>query len=124
MSTPSPVTVKSKPWHSKIAAARGSSWHRNMLNGRREAVLNPSMIRLARLKKSVHQAEISKKLDLSESTFGAIERGKRPVKTDTANAIASYLNQPVEKLFRQITRRNPRKPEKAKFVAVIQKSIF
>lgn len=111
-------------WHQKIATARGSSWHKNMLIGRREAVLNPSNVRLARLKKNVHQSAIAKHLDMSESTFGAIERAKRPVKAELAKQISSHLGMPIEKLFRQVTRRNPSKPENTKFLAIIQKSLI
>lgn len=115
---------KSK-WHNKIATARGSTWHKNMLIGRREAVLNPSNIRLARLKKEMHQDQLAKRLEMSESTYGAIERGKRPVKTDQAKEIASHLGMPVEKLFRQYSKRhNPRKPSQTKYVAIIQKSLI
>jgi DNA-binding XRE family transcriptional regulator len=127
MSAASPLSSKSgnkNNWHRKIASNRGSSWHKNMLLGRREAVLNPSNIRLARLKKNIHQAEIAKRLDMSESTFGAIERGKRPVKSAVAKEIANQLGMPLEKVFRSITRVNPRKPEKTKYLAVIQKSVI
>lgn len=106
----------SKPdlWHKKIAQNRGAAWKRNMLAGRRDAILNPSNIRLLRIRKDIHQAVIARKLDMSESTFGAIERGKRLVKKDMAEQIANHLSSDVKKLF---------KPQgKKKFVAIIQKT--
>lgn len=84
-----------------------------MLEGRRLAILNPSNIRLARLKKNFDQERLAKALGFSESTFGAIERGKRLVKKDVAVSIASKLGQPLQKLFAS---------KGKKFVALIPKS--
>lgn len=84
-----------------------------MLEGRRLAILNPSMIRLARLKKDMHQSILAERMKMSESTFGAIERGKRLVKKDVAVQIASILDIPIAKIFLS---------KGKKYVAVIQKS--
>lgn len=100
-------------WHKKIAKSRGETWRKNMLAGRREASLNPSLIRLTRLFKNIHQSVIAKKLNISESTFGAIERGKQLVQTDTAKEISTFLGAPVTKLFKSAG--------KKKMIAVIQK---
>ena len=100
-------------WHTKIAANRGAKWRKNMLAGRREAMLNPSLLRLIRIKKEVTQLEIAESLEVSESTYGAIERGKQLVKKDAALTIAKKLDEPVSRLFKR---------EGKKFIAVIQKA--
>ena len=104
-----------KEYFKTIARNRGASWHRNMLAGRRDAQLNPSVIRLARLRKQLHQSIVAKKLVLSESTYGAIERGKRPVDKETASKISGILGVSAEKLFKSTGK---------KFVAVIPKSVL
>lgn len=99
-------------WHRKIADARGEEWKKNVLEGRREVQLNPSNIRILRLRKKLMQSVFAKKLNMSESAFGAIERGHQPVPKETADKISSLLGAPIAKLF---------KPEGKKFVAVVQK---
>lgn len=86
--------------HKKIAANRGASWRKNLVAGRRDVALNPSNMRIARLKKNIDQARIAKHMDWSESTVGAIERAKRMVKPNEAQGIAKILGYPVNKLFR------------------------
>ena len=114
--SPSPKPQVKEDWHKKIAANRGAAWRKNMLAGRREALLNPSNIRLVRLKKDIHQAVIAKRLDMSESTFGAIERGKRLVKKDVAAEIAEILGAPLQKLFKPA--------QKQKYVAILVKPVI
>lgn len=105
---------KSRSWHKKIAKNRGESWHKNMLAGRRDAVLNPSNIRLLRMRGNVYQDVIAKKLGMSESTFGAVERGKRMVSTEAAKAIAAYLSVDVKKIFKFVRH--------GKYIAIIVKT--
>ncbi len=108
----------SKDYFKKIAINRGgkgSSWHKNMLAGRRDAQLNPSLIRLARLRRQLHQSVIANRLNLSESTYGAVERGKRLVDEVTARKTSDLLGVPMTKLF---------KSNGKKFVAVIPKSVL
>ena len=105
-----------KNWHKKIARNRGESWRKNMLAGRRDAILNPSNIRLLRLKGDVHQEVIAKKLDMSESTYGAIERGKRMVSGETAKAIASILGVSATKIFKFVRH--------DKYIAIVVKSVI
>jgi transcriptional regulator with XRE-family HTH domain len=82
------------------------------MEGRRDAFLNPSNIRLMRMKKEILQTDIAEKLGMSLSTFGAVERGKRLVKQPVVKQLSEILNAPPAKLF---------KPGhlKKKFVAVI-----
>jgi DNA-binding XRE family transcriptional regulator len=102
-------------WHKKIAKNRGESWHKNMLAGRMDAELNPSVLRLVRLTKRINQSDLAKSLDISESTFGAIERSKRPVSAELASKISKVLGTPIGKIFKP----NARK----KYVAIIIKAL-
>lgn len=105
---------KEKSWHKKIAANRGERWLKNVLAGRRDALLNPSNIRLFRLKLNIHQEAIAKKLNVSESTFGSIERGKRKVSKQLAQQIAAILGTSDHKLFKFV--------KHDKYIAIIAKS--
>lgn len=111
---PASSPTASKNWHKKIAQNRGESWHRNMLAGRRDAFLNPSNIRVLRVKGDFHQDVLAKKLKISESTFGAIERGKRMVSGETAKAIAAILGVNYQKIFKFVKHN--------KYIAVVAKA--
>ncbi len=102
-------------WSKKIISSREKSgkWHKAMLQGRREAKLNPSIISLLRIRKNLLQSDLAKALGIAEPTFSQIERGHRPVKRETASKIAAHLGAPMMKIFAQ---------NKKKFVAVIQKA--
>jgi DNA-binding XRE family transcriptional regulator len=94
--------IKSDEWHRKIAQNRGESWRKNVLAGRRDAILNPSSIRLIRIKNNIMQSVIARKLNLSESAYGAIERGKQKVKETTAKEIADFFAVPLSKIFKPV----------------------
>jgi ribosome-binding protein aMBF1 (putative translation factor) len=89
-----------RTWGPKIADARGAKWHKNMLAGKRDAQLNPSLIRLARLKKGIAQSELAKKMVTSLGSFGEIERGRRLVKEAKAQILAKALGLPLDKIFK------------------------
>lgn len=107
----SPKPDQSVSRFEKIAKNRGDEWRKKARAGRLEAKLKPSFIRLARLQKAFQQEDVAKKLGMSESTFGAVERAKRMVKADVAEQIAKLLSQPQNKLFKQAA--------KGKFVALV-----
>lgn len=104
---------KPDEWHRKIADARGERWKKNVMAGRRDAMLNPSNVRLARVKANILQSAIADELGISESAFGAIERGRQKVKLEMAKKIAERLSLPVKKLFSPVG--------KEKYLAVIRK---
>jgi ribosome-binding protein aMBF1 (putative translation factor) len=103
-----------RTWGPKIADARGAKWHKNMLAGKRDAQLNPSLIRLARLKKGIAQSELAKKMVTSLGSFGEIERGRRLVKEVKAQTLAKALGLPLEKIFKLASGTKSNK----KFVAI------
>jgi DNA-binding XRE family transcriptional regulator len=96
--------------HRKIAKNRGAKWRSNMLQGRLRVELNPSRIRMLRLKKLIHQIDVANKLGYTLATYGAIERGLRLVKKEKAQRIANFYGQKLEGLF---------KPQNDKFIAIL-----
>ena len=58
-----------KNQHKNIAKARGERWKKNLVIGRREAMLHPSYIRLARLKKGLQQEDCAQRLKISTSAW-------------------------------------------------------
>ena len=87
--------------HKNIAKARGKKWKANLARGRREALLKPSFLRLVRLNKGLDQEDIAKRLKISTSAWGAIERAKQPVKSKDAEAIAKIFGRPVKFFFKE-----------------------
>ena len=63
---------------------------------------SPSLIRMARLRAHITQSHLAKILNYSYTTFGEIERGRRPVRSETAKLIAEVLKSEVSKLFTPI----------------------
>ena len=60
---------------------------------------NPSVLRTTRISRKLSQDEMADKLDYAHTTYGEIERGRRPVRRETADRIASILHSKVETLF-------------------------
>ena len=108
---------KAKTHHKKIAESRGSKWKENLSIGKRDSMLNPSVMKIARLKLGLNQTVIAKKIDVSPSTFGSIERGRQPVKLASAKEISKVLRVPFDRLFKVSSGSKNRK----KFLAIIQK---
>lgn len=79
-------------WNSKVAKNRGSKWQKNLLSGRLEAQMNPTLIRVTRIKRDFTQQDMAKKLGVTNTTYGAIESGKRTVKKEIAEKICKILD--------------------------------
>lgn len=86
-------------WHHKIAESRGAAWKRALAQGKRESLLRPSLLKIARLEKNLKQADMAKNLSLSRAAYCAIERGRQAIKIDTANMIASKVDRVTISLF-------------------------
>ena len=106
-----------KNQHKNIAKARGERWKKNLIIGRREAMLNPTLIRLARLKKGLQQEDCAEKLKISTSAWAAIERGRQKIKFESASKIAKIFGKPVNLFFSGDNKTG-------KFIATIQKSVI
>lgn len=70
-----------------------------LFEGKKQAGLKPSRLKLARLDKGLTQLNICEKLDLKQASYAAIETGKRAVSTDRAKKIAKVLRRKVEEIF-------------------------
>lgn len=102
----------------KVAASRGEKWKKKLSTGRMDAENNPSYIRIMRRKKLLKQEQVAKQVGIKESSFGAIERGFRPVKKEAALKIAKVLEMPMNRIFK------PDPHHKNKFVAVIRREVI
>lgn len=106
-------------WHQKIAEARGEKWKKSLSAGKLDAQLNPSLLKLARLRLKIDQNTLAEKLDVSPSTYGSIERGLQQVKRSRAQEICKMLKSPLEKVFKRVA--SPDKTTAKKYVAITQK---
>ncbi len=107
------MSKTTKGWFKKIAKKRGTAWKKKLRLGRIDAVLNPSMIRIARLSRKLQQADLAKQVKKTSSTLGAIERGRRLVTLADAKQISKAVSYPLPKLF---------KAQGKKFIAIIKSS--
>lgn len=98
-------------WNQKVAKSRGKEWNKKLMAGKLEARINPTNLRLSRVKKGLTQTNIADDLKVTYATYGAYENGKRAVKLSLANEISNKLNEDFKKLF------TPHKKLKDKFVA-------
>lgn len=83
----------------EISRNRGKEWVKKMVDSKYEYATRPTRIRDIRVKKKKSQEEIATACDLSHTTYGDIERGKRLVRKETAERIAKLLSTSVDKLF-------------------------
>jgi ribosome-binding protein aMBF1 (putative translation factor) len=111
MTTKVKVKKSSTDWRKAAAKKRGDKWRKNLAIGKRESDLHPSIMSIARKQKGLRQEDVARELDIAESTFQTIERGKLPVEEDRAQKIAKILGMRIPQLF---------KKQDSKFVAVVK----
>ncbi len=100
--------MKTKKKHPKT---HHDTWIKNALKGRIMARVKPSVIRVLRDQSLQDQATIALKIGLAESTYGAIETGRRTVDKKVAEKLADIFKKPVKVLFKST--------EKGRYKAVI-----
>jgi DNA-binding XRE family transcriptional regulator len=83
----------------KVAANRGKKWLKNLRASRLDVQMNPTEVRLGRLKKNLIQADLAEKLGVSLSTYTAIERGKRHLREEDARTVSKILSASFSSLF-------------------------
>ena len=88
--------------NSQVAANRTQSWKQALVRGKLDARLNPSKIYSVRANKKAAQIDVAKALNLSLSTFGAIERKKRQVPEHTAKKIGQVLGVKFDSIFKKL----------------------
>jgi DNA-binding XRE family transcriptional regulator len=105
--TPEPSTIEAKEEHhnKRVARARvnNTKWREAISVSKREFRARPTRIGERRIKARISQGEIAAKVGLSPSTYGDIERGKRPVKKEIAIKIAEVLKAIPHGLFKKLT---------------------
>ena len=96
-----------KPTENKSKAEAGVKSSKVLMTGVKKMVQSkfeheehPSKIREARIKVKLSQDELADRLDYSHTSYGEIERGRRPVRIETANRIAEVLGSKVDVLFK------------------------
>jgi DNA-binding XRE family transcriptional regulator len=88
--------------HNRIVALnRGDEWKNKLKDGRLRTLLHPSKLRLARLKRGFSQAELAASVGLTTSTYAAIEKGSRRIKSELADLISGVLGAVRSPLFRE-----------------------
>ena len=93
--------MRNVTWNNKVAQKRGEAWKSKLISGRLDAAMNPTKLRLARIKKGASQAEVAKVLGVPTSTYGAIERGHLTVDKKKAAKLTAVLKSSLQLLFIQ-----------------------
>lgn len=83
----------------EISRNRNPKWVEKMVEGLFKYAADPTKLRSARLEKRKSQEDVALAVDLSHTTYGDIERGKRPVRKETAERIAEQFSKRVQDLF-------------------------
>ena len=83
----------------KVAKNRGVEWKANLKRGRLDAELNPTKLKIYRIKANFSQSDMAEILCVSLSTYGAIERGKRFIKPKMVKEIAEVLELAPKTIF-------------------------
>ena len=91
--------MREQNWNSKVSTNRSPEWKKKLAAGRLDAQMNPTKVKIERVRLGISQVIAAKKLKLSKSTYGSIERGLRVVDENRAKAFAKLLNKPLKNLF-------------------------
>jgi DNA-binding XRE family transcriptional regulator len=102
-------------WNQKVSANRGLAWRKKLLAGRLDIQMNPTHLRLRRIKKNKTQMELAALSGMSNTTYGAVESGRRPVVKEKGEKIAKALGIGFDDAFSQS------KTHKKRFVAIRNK---
>lgn len=89
-------------WNDKVAKSRNKNkWKKRIMEGKSEVPMHPTLLRQRRVQNGDSQADLAAKLGLTTTTFGDMERGKRPVKKEVAEKIAQLIGSSVHFLFNE-----------------------
>ena len=86
----------------KVAKSRGKKWRENIIAGRHAASMAPSALRMWRIKSSMSQYLVAKKLGLSGPTYAAIELGKRMISEERARKMVTVSGKSMALLFKKV----------------------
>ena len=83
----------------EIARNRDKGWVGKMIRGKYEHAERPSKLRQARVGSKKSQEDTADAVELSHTTYGDIERGKRPARKELAERLAHLFKRTVGELF-------------------------
>ena len=83
----------------KVAKNRGLKWKVNLKRGRLDAELNPTKLKIHRVKAGFSQSDMAEALGITLSTYGAIERAHRYIKPANVKEIARILGVQPKTIF-------------------------
>ena len=84
-----------------VAKKRGTAWKSKLVEGRLEAELHPSKLKLSRFRRLMSQEKVAQDLGISLATYGAIERGRRLVSETKVKKIATHLKVQPKDIFKE-----------------------
>ena len=111
----SPFMEHKTHWNQKVAKNRGLEWRKKLLAGRLDVQMNPTHIRLKRIKRNKTQTELAALSGMSNTTYGAVESGRRPIAKEKGEKIAKVLGLTFDSVF------TPSKNNKNRFIAIRSK---
>jgi len=85
----------------KVAKVRGEQWRKKLIQGKKDALVAPTKLKIARANRGVSQRQLASIIDVSLATYGGIERGKRSLSQKAASSIATHLKMSQTKLFKE-----------------------
>jgi DNA-binding XRE family transcriptional regulator len=91
----SPYAARNKA----VSENRGEEWRKSLIQGKLDSQLNPSKLKLLRVKMNVPQKYIADKVKMTLSYYGMIERGTRKVTKEQAEKICDLLGKKLSDLF-------------------------
>jgi DNA-binding XRE family transcriptional regulator len=87
-------------WNDKVAKSRNKKdWKRRIMEGKSEVPMHPTVLRQKRIQKGFSQSDMAAKAELTTTTYGDVERGKRPVKKTIAETISGLIGSSTQSLF-------------------------
>lgn len=90
-----PISERNK----NVAKNRGEEWRKSLVQGKLDAQLNPSKLKILRVKMKVPQETIADRAKLTLTYYGMIERGTRKASKEHADKICAAVGKKISELF-------------------------
>lgn len=111
------VFVMTEHFNVRVAAARGRGWIEALKRGKMRSRLNPSLLSELRKDRGLRQIDVATRLEMSLSSYCAVERGERPVKEFIAMHISTEMGLRVADLF------EPAERLPGKYMAILREEL-
>lgn len=93
------MTAKKSHHNRKVARNRNDNWRKSIVAGKLKSQMNPTPLKQARVKSGFSQIRMAVMIGCSFTTYGEIERGKRPVRRERGREICKALSVRTSKVF-------------------------